>query len=143
MAYKKDQGRHVRMAAYWILLFIIMAGFYKFRFWLDSTLGAWSRRNLLGQDFLGMPTSFNVFFCIAFTLLSAYLLYLYLNKPKVADLLIETEAELRKCTWPTLKETWDASVVVVITVLVIGAFLAVSDIFLSKIFKVILYSGPK
>ncbi len=129
------------MAAYWILLFIVMAGFYKFRFWLDGTLGDWSRKNLLGQDFLGIPTSFNVFLCIALTLLSAYLLFLFLNKPKVADLLIETEAELKKCTWPTLKETWDASVVVVITVVVIGLFLAGSDMVLSRIFNLILYSG--
>ena len=141
VAYKKDQGRHVRMAAYWILLFIAMAGLYKFRFWLDGTLGEWARKNLFGQDFLGIPTSFNVFLCIALTLGTAYLLLLFLNRPKTADLLIETEAELKKCTWPTLRETWDASVVVVITVIVIGLFLAGSDVVLSRILNVILYSG--
>jgi preprotein translocase SecE subunit len=41
------------------------------------------------------------------------------NKPKVVDFLIETENELKnRVTWPTRKEEVNASVVVVITVVI-------------------------
>ena len=44
------------------------------------------------------------------------LLFLFrtLEKPKNADLLIETESELRKVTWPTLDETIVGSIVVMV-----------------------------
>jgi preprotein translocase SecE subunit len=58
------------------------------------------------------------------------LIHRYLNRPKVADLLIETESELKKVTWPTPGETWTGSIAVVITVVVLLAYLSLADIFL-------------
>ena len=143
VAYKKDQGRYVRMAAYWLLLFIAWAGLYKFRFWMDG-LGAWAQTNIVPGNIPYIQTPLTISVLVSWIILpivSAVGLYKFLNKPKVADLLIETEAELRKCTWPTLEETWRAAVVVVITVVVIGLFLAGSDFVLSKIFRFIIFPG--
>lgn len=54
------------------------------------------------------------------------------NHPRTADFLIDTENELKnKVTWPSKKEEINASVVVVITVVIIGVFiLAVDSLFL-------------
>ena len=48
----------------------------------------------------------------------AYGVYLY-NKPKVVDFLIDTENELKnRVTWPSKKEELNASIVVVVTVVI-------------------------
>jgi len=40
----------------------------------------------------------------------------------------EVKAELVKCTWPTRKELFGQSVVVVISVIILGAFVGVFDL---------------
>ena len=46
------------------------------------------------------------------------------NRPKVVDFLIDTEHELKnRVTWPQRKEEINASVVVVVTVLIMMAFI--------------------
>ena len=64
-----------------------------------------------------------------------------LETPKNADLLIETENELRKVTWPTLDETVDGSVVVIVVVVFLMTFMAGADYFLGELFKRILLVG--
>ncbi len=45
----------------------------------------------------------------------------------------ETVAELRKVTWPTRKETSQATVVVIITVIIASIFLQIFDAFWSRV----------
>jgi len=66
---------------------------------------------------------------------------MFLNRPKVADLLVETEAELRKVTWPTFKDTASASLVVLLTVAILFALLGVYDIVLGQVIDFLLYRG--
>jgi preprotein translocase SecE subunit len=40
----------------------------------------------------------------------------------------EVKAELLKCTWPTRKELFGQSVVVVISVIILGAFVGLCDL---------------
>jgi preprotein translocase SecE subunit len=57
----------------------------------------------------------------------AWGVYLY-NKPKVVDFLIDTEHELKnRVTWPSKKEEINASVVVVVTVIIMMAFIFAVD----------------
>jgi preprotein translocase SecE subunit len=58
-----------------------------------------------------------------------------LETPKRADLLIETEHELRKVSWPTLDEAVDGSIVVVVVVLFLMGFMAVADYVLGIVFQ--------
>ena len=60
------------------------------------------------------------------------LLYRWQQAPKQADLLIETESELRKVTWPSLGETMTSSIVVMLCVIFLMAFLAGSDVLLGR-----------
>ena len=55
-----------------------------------------------------------------------------------ADLLIETEAELRKVYWPTLEESINGSWTVLLTVVFLMAFLAGADYVLGEVSRVIL-----
>ena len=42
----------------------------------------------------------------------------------------EVGAELKKCSWPTRPELFDSTVVVILSVLLLGAFIALCDIVL-------------
>lgn len=131
MAYKKDQGRYARMFAFWAI-FLLMAygligGFPIFLRGLFAGLSPdlaepWvTSFPLLGKIDLAIT--------ISMLLLAAtgWITYRQLNRPKVVDTLIETESELRKVTWPTANETWNGSLAVVVTVLLLLVFLTLAD----------------
>ena len=54
-----------------------------------------------------------------------------LNRPKAADLLIECETEMRKCTWPSAKETFTASMVILVVMLFFTGAMAFFDFVLN------------
>ena len=62
-------------------------------------------------------------------------------KPKVADLLIDTEAEMKKVTWPTMDEVINSSIIVVLFVLFIGGYVASADALLSRVVRLIIFGG--
>ena len=49
------------------------------------------------------------------------------NTARAADLLIETEIEMRKVTWPTAREVAGATVVVIIVVIILALYLFGTD----------------
>ncbi len=50
----------------------------------------------------------------------------------------EVKAELLKCTWPTRKELFGQSVVVVISVTILGAFVAACDLVNMSLLKFVI-----
>jgi preprotein translocase SecE subunit len=56
-----------------------------------------------------------------------------LGRPKAADLLIECETEMRKCTWPSPRETITSSVVILVVMLFFTAVLAGMDLVLNYV----------
>ena len=56
-----------------------------------------------------------------------------INRPRSVDLLVETESEMRKISWPSRQEAWNSSIVVVITVLVMMGLLFFYDVMLNMI----------
>ncbi len=142
VAYKKDQGRYARMVAFWTLITVVFTGLWQMRYWLES-LGSTKGAGIKGVIFtiLGIQVTPAVLICLGLAVGAAILLHVFLNKPKKADLLIDTESELRKCTWPSIKETWSASLVVLVTVVVCMVFLAVSDFLLQAVFSVFIFAG--
>ena len=52
---------------------------------------------------------------------------------KMRDFLAEVMAELKKSSWPTRRELTDSTIVVVITVLVLGMFVALADVVFLRI----------
>ena len=136
MAYKSDQGRLARLAAFWSLAVLLYYGCTSLHGSLTRIFGglfskplieAWPRIPVLGL-------SLHAALLITAVVLgvSWYLLYRWQQTPKVADLLIETEAELRKVTWPTFSEAFNSSLVVIVCVVFLMAFLASADYLLGK-----------
>jgi len=45
------------------------------------------------------------------------------NLPRLVDLLIETESELKKVSWSSRKDLWKSTWVVIVTILIMGVFM--------------------
>jgi len=134
MAYKQDQGRMARMAAFWSLAILIFYGCVSLRDELagrfPDALGGrlWegARIPVLGVD-LSPAFLIAVIICAG----ALILLYRWTESPKIADGLIDTESELRKVTWPSVDEAVRSSIIVIVTVVVLMAILAGADSLLS------------
>jgi len=46
---------------------------------------------------------------------------------KARDFVVEVWAELKKSSWPTRQELVDSTIVVIVTVLILGVFVALAD----------------
>jgi len=139
---RQEQGRMARMAAFWICTLLLLFGCTS----LHTTLVA--RDLLTGQVFgveripvLGID--FNWAFVVASVLFlaGASVIAWWQAKPKVSGLLNDTEAELRKVAWPTFDEVVRSSVVVIVCVVVLGVFLAGSDMVLGRVAQMVLTLG--
>ena len=139
--YKQDQGRMARMAAFWSLTVLIFYGCTSLR---GELVGRWP--NSLGRALiesvpevpvLGLQLNTALLIVLVLFVSGVLLLRRWVETPKNADLLIETEAELRKVTWPTVKEVVSSSIVVILSVIFLMAFLAGADVVLARIALVI------
>lgn len=134
MAYKKDQGRMARMAAFWSLAILIFYGCTSLHTYLPRLWGGLGRPIWSGARIPVLGLDLTPSLLIAALLLAGglTLLYRWLEKPKNADLLIETEAELRKVTWPTVDDAVKSSMVVIVCVVFLMGFLAACDFVLGR-----------
>ena len=57
---------------------------------------------------------------------------------KVLDFIRESKAELKKVSWPTKKQVWYSTLVVVVLTCIVGAYLGLVDVLLTGIFSRIL-----
>jgi len=137
--YKPDQGRLARMAAFWSLAFMAFFGCSSLENELAGrfdSLGAelGFRLPILGIEVTGA-------FLIATVLFAGLMIFIYrwTERPKTADLLIDTEAELHKVTWPSPQEVVNSSMVVVFSVLFLMAFLAAADWFIGRVTRTLLF----
>lgn len=127
--YKKGQGRYARRTAYLLGAALILFGAYRF-FATFNSVGkhVWvSDLPLLGDLTLYKVEAFVVF---ALGLLGMHLI---LNRAWLADLLIDTEQEMRKVSWPSKSEVWSATKVVVLVTFVVGLALYGFDFVLRQI----------
>lgn len=52
---------------------------------------------------------------------------------RTRDFCVEVVAELKKSAWPTRRELVDSSLVVIVTVLILGLFVSTADLLLMRI----------
>lgn len=74
-------------------------------------------------------------------LLTGIVTYAVLHRPKVADVLIDTELEMQKVTWPTWGEAWQGTMAVTIMVVVLFLFLSAVDFLLLKAMQMLTAGG--
>ena len=59
--------------------------------------------------------------------------------PKTVQFLREARIELKKVTWPSRKEAMASTVVVIVLVIIVSAFLGVVDVGLSSLIRLVLH----
>jgi len=60
---------------------------------------------------------------------------------KIRDFLTEVTAELKKSAWPTRRELTDSTIMVIVTVLILGLFVAFADLVFVKLIALLTRSG--
>ncbi len=137
ISYKPDQGRHARMIVFSALVVLAWYGAST----LDGFLTWGWARSSLGMTIPVVNVVVTPAFLIAvvFFIGSFIGLRIAINHPRVAELLIDTEGEVRRVTWPSWQETLNGSLVVVITVISLLVVLAGADLILSRFFERVVF----
>ncbi len=116
------------MVAFWTITLLVAYGCLGgFIIMLDRWLSVEFNITLIEQFPLFGILKVSTMIALAVLGVCAFITYRLLNRPKAADLLIDTEAEMRKVTWPSLPETWAGTLAVMLTVAVLFVFLTVVD----------------
>lgn len=136
--YKPEQGTYARTSALWLVGALWLFGCHSLYYWLLSFRGepegtgflvrAWTDGKL---PVLGMPATLSLLVAVAAGAIGTIVLLRLLNRPRIADMLIDCETEMRKCTWPTWDETLTSSVVILVVLLFFTGLLAGMDFFLN------------
>jgi preprotein translocase SecE subunit len=144
--YKPDQGPYARTAALWLLGALWMFGCTSLYYWLLSFRGEPQGEGVMVRPLmegrlpvLGIPLTVSLLVAIGVGLAGFWVLLRMLHKPKVADMLIDSETEMRKCTWPTWDETLTSSVVILVVMLVFTGLLAGMDLFLNQFMTTVVF----
>ena len=132
---KPGQGTGVRATGLAGAAFL--AGFGAFSFYMlpSSTSRWWA--DLGTQKFLVLALALKpiLFPALAIFFTATYGAFLFLNRDKSTEFLVETEGELKKVSWPARREYVGSSVVVVVVITVMSLFLHFVDLGLSEIAK--------
>lgn len=135
MSYRKDQGRYARMFAFWALVLLVAYGCFHGG-GLSDLLDHWmGDSNTMFVESFPILKTLETSTLIALGVLVAVSLVIHrlLNKPRIADTLIDTEGELQKVTWPTWAEAWQGTLAVTTMVIILFLFLTVVDIGLVEV----------
>jgi preprotein translocase subunit SecE len=119
--YKPNQGRIVRQVTFLTTAFLgcLIAWEIK-RSPLMSGMGA--------EGYLAM---------LGIAAVMVWLTFRLVNYSVFADFLIAVEAEMNKVSWPTRRELWNASLVVIFVIFSMAAFLFLFDALWTKVFELI------
>jgi len=123
--YKRNQGRKVRLAA--VVLVVLLAVLAA----VEAYGGFADPDRYSPQVRLGVPV-------VVLALLVGAGLYL-LNRPRVADFLIETQSELDKVSWPTKQQVLGSTGAVLLLVLLVAVYLFGLDWAVDRVFRKVLH----
>lgn len=143
MSYRKDQGRYARMLAFWAVTLLMAYGIFHAG-GLVSLLDRWmADSNPTLIDPFPLVGKLKLSTVVGAGLLAAicFLLHGLLNRPQLADLLIDTETEMHKVTWPAWNEVVQGTLAVTGMVLVLFLFLTGVDLLLTQIMMLLMPGG--
>lgn len=124
--YKKNQGRVARQLTFFAVAIVIAFG--AFTLYESGMVAGWFETPQRGAQVNGA----------VFALLVAvggWFAFRLVNFPKFADFLISVEAEMDKVTWATRDQLYQATVVVITTMLFLGVLLFAYDLMWMRLFK--------
>jgi preprotein translocase SecE subunit len=132
--HKKGQGVWARSVAYVMGAALVLFGAWA----LYGTINRAGEGHLIDSELpvIGFVSYYKV---IALLVAGAglYGLHMFLNKPRSVDQLIETEQEMRRVSWPTLREVWNAAIVVVFLTMLLAVIMSGFDWVLRKLFHLV------
>ena len=134
--YKSDQGRFARGCAFWLLTALSIYGCRTLFYYLQKW--SWAKTGLLEDNIPIINTALNPAFIIGvglFLVVEYFIVKVIVNKPKSCDLLIETETEMKKVTWPSWNDALNSSLIVLLAVIFFMALLGCSDLILNIFFS--------
>ena len=124
--YKRGQGYYTRL-------------FTALGCGIIAAIGCWRLYEKLG----GLDTSANTkiwiqtFVPVGLFVFLAILIFLMVNKPKVADFMIAAEGEMKKVSWSSKKEIAVSTFIVIMVVVVMSILLLFTDFFFQFFFRAI------
>lgn len=139
--YKSGQGSFARLSAFLGLFLAAFLGARELYSWIadperDTSLipnvAVFQKLPLLGA-----PLSWKLMLCVAIFAGLVWLIRFYMRKPATVDLLIETELELKKVSWPTREESINATWIVIFVTLLITFTLFAFDLILQRVFAML------
>lgn len=143
MSYRKNQGRYARMIAFWSVALLLGFGFFRGGGLVDM-MGRW-----MGESDATIIESFpllnalNVSSLVVIAIYAVALIAMtrIFNQPRLADLLIDTETEMQKVTWPGWSEVVQGTMAVTGMVAVLFVFLTAIDLLLTEGVNMLLLGG--
>ncbi len=134
--YKRGQGKTARTTAYLLLSLLVLFGAWRMHATFNDP-GDWTGTPLAeGLPLIGNLTWMKIVAAAVF-LMGMLCMHLILNKASMADLLIDTEQEMRKVSWPSWPEVKSATLIVVLVTFVMGLALFGFDQALQGLFSLI------
>jgi preprotein translocase SecE subunit len=135
--YKKGQANATRGIAVGTCAALLAWGSYSL--FKALYLEGWLRTGFGDTELpgIGLRLSPALAIAVAVFVAACFGTFLLLNRPSTTDLLIDTELEMKKVSWPTRQEAWNSSVVVIVTVLVFTILLFTFDVFISKLLTLV------
>jgi len=133
--YKKGQGSLARLLSLAGCGLLLLWGGHSFWIYVQGFTNL--ARSLFTVPTIGLEINLALIIAVAVILGGAAALVWALNRPRLVDLLIETESEMKKVSWPSRSEAWNSSIIVVVTVVVMMGLLFLYDFTLNKIFLVL------
>ena len=133
--YKKGQAALTRYSAAGVCAALLAWGCYSL--FKAIYLPGWPRHSFFEVPGVGLDITPALLIAVAVFAASAFAVFLIMNRPTTSDLLIDTEQEMRKVSWPTRQEAWNSSVIVIVTVAVFTVLLFVFDVILNKLLTLV------
>ena len=110
--YKRGQGRYTRIGTFAGIVVIVAIGMVVLGEWLGAAL---TQSNVKVYLQYGIP--------VAILAVSAWLMFVVVNRQKPADFLIATESEMKKVSWSNRAEVIGSTKVVIIVTLIMSFLL--------------------
>lgn len=136
--YKRNQGRLTRQLSAVALLLVLFFGAWTLSqglladFKWNRTVKVTEDDGTVAENRIDVPQLTNLVrigFPLAMCAIGTWVIFRLVSFPRFADFLISVEAEMDKVSWPSWPELWVSTVVVIVTMFLLGILLLGFDTF--------------
>lgn len=135
--YKKDEAKLTRRVAFVSLLIVVVWGSRELGRWLTD-LAAFLKKPLFLPDmnlpYYEVPFNLGVLISLVVLVAASMWLYRFLNAERMGSLLVDTETEMRKVSWPSWEDTKQSTSIVLVFVVVVAVYLTGIEVVLRRVF---------